>query len=183
MKIVKPTHKKSMIIIALIIITVVIGAGVYAYTQRNSDKPNEVTSQVENKEARLDPEVEKQADESISTEKSSKTPVSSSNKDDQVNPQPSTTSLTITAANQNGSTLQIRTLISELWSSGQCSLTLTKGSLKIIRQAKIQALSSESTCQGFDILTSELESGTWNIAIIASNGNKNTSTTKEVTIK
>lgn len=74
--------------------------------------------------------------------------------------------LTITVANQNGSTLQVRILIGTVENTGQCTLILTKsGQQTITKTAGIQALASTSTCQGFDIPTSELSVGTWQLSV------------------
>jgi hypothetical protein len=74
--------------------------------------------------------------------------------------------ITITAANQNESTLQIRTLISAVDNTGICTLTLTSvGKTTVTKTANSQALASTSTCQGFDVLVSELSVGTWHAVI------------------
>jgi hypothetical protein len=74
--------------------------------------------------------------------------------------------LTITAANQNESTYQIRTLISAVEDTGICTLTLTStGKTTVIKTTNSQALASTSTCQGFDIPVSELPVGIWHAVI------------------
>lgn len=101
-------------------------------------------------------------------------------------PQPngkSKVDLTITAANQNGSLLQIRTLIAYVSSSGTCTLTLTKGTQTITKTTAIQALASTSTCQGFDIAVSELSPGTWNASVNFENTDVTASATKGVSVQ
>lgn len=72
--------------------------------------------------------------------------------------------VTITAANQNDSILQIRVLISAVEDTGTCTLTLTStGQTTVTKTSGVQASASTSTCQGFDIPTSELSVGTWHI--------------------
>ena len=74
--------------------------------------------------------------------------------------------MTITAANQNGSTLQIRTLIGAVEDTGVCTLTLTSaGKSTVTKTVNSQALASTSTCKGFDIPVSELSAGTWHAFI------------------
>jgi hypothetical protein len=90
----------------------------------------------------------------------------------------------ITAANQNGSILQIRALISAVVNTGTCTLTLTKASQPTITQtANTQALSSTSTCQGFDVQTSELSVGTWHILVEYVSDTLIGSTTKDIVIE
>ena len=74
--------------------------------------------------------------------------------------------ITITAANQNKSALQIRTMISAIENTGVCTLTLTStGKPTVTKTANSQALASTSTCQGFDIPISELSFGTWQAVV------------------
>jgi hypothetical protein len=92
--------------------------------------------------------------------------------------------MVITAANQNGSTLQIRSLISAVVNTGACTLSLTKaGQPTITKSASTQALSSTSTCQGFDVPTSELSVGTWHILIEYNSDTLIGSATKDIVIE
>ena len=76
----------------------------------------------------------------------------------------------ITAANQNGNLLQIRTSINGVSNQGTCKLSLTGPTAAITREVEIQALASSSTCKGFDIPTSELSKGTWTINLDITRG-------------
>lgn len=72
----------------------------------------------------------------------------------------------ITAANIEGSTLRIRTLIQYVTSTGNCTLTLTGPQQKIYSAtANVQALPSSSTCRGFDVPLSDISSGEWKIEL------------------
>lgn len=71
----------------------------------------------------------------------------------------------ITAANQNSGILQVRTQISRVVNTGQCTLNLTKSGKTVTKTADIQALASTSTCKGFDIPVSELSAGSWNATL------------------
>lgn len=74
--------------------------------------------------------------------------------------------LNITSANQNGSILQIRILISAIDNNGECKLTLKQdGKNSVVKTTSVQALASISTCQGFDIPMSELSNGAWLITV------------------
>lgn len=88
----------------------------------------------------------------------------------------------ITAANQNGSMLQIRTLIESVSANGTCSLKISKGAKTVTKTSATQALSSASTCMGFDIPTSELSKGEWTLVITITVGDKKATLNKMVTI-
>lgn len=95
----------------------------------------------------------------------------------------STVNATMTAANQNGSLLQIRFDISAVTSAGTCTLTLKKGSSTVTKTAGVQALAGSSTCKGFDVQTSELSSGTWQLSLHFENDNFVADTTGTAVIK
>lgn len=91
--------------------------------------------------------------------------------------------LSITAANQNGSILQIRSLIGVVVNDGTCTLTLTKsGENNIVKTSGTQALASSSTCKGFDISTTGVASGDWLATLTYEDTNYTGSTTKTITI-
>jgi cytoskeletal protein RodZ len=95
----------------------------------------------------------------------------------------SSVQMTITAANQTASVLQVRTQIDIVADSGTCTLTLTKaGSATITQTAGIQSFASISTCKGFDIPLSQLSSGIWNIALHFSGNNTIGDTSRTITI-
>lgn len=86
--------------------------------------------------------------------------------------------MTITAANQNGSMFQLRSLIYAIAGDGTCTLTLSKGGQVVTKTAEVQALASTSTCKGFDIPTSELSPGTWSAALKFENETLTATTSK-----
>jgi len=95
-----------------------------------------------------------------------------------------TVQVTITAANQNGSTLQIRTLIGAVEDTGTCALTLTRtGQTTVTKTAGTQALASTSTCKGFDVPTSELSTGAWQVLITYDSSTLTGSATKVITLQ
>lgn len=61
--------------------------------------------------------------------------------------------------------LIIRLNLDQYLSSGNCTLTLNFGEKSVIKTAKIIDSASTSTCEGFDIPTSELGSGTWQYSV------------------
>lgn len=96
----------------------------------------------------------------------------------------SDTAVSITAANQNGNTLQIRALISSIDSSGTCTLTISQsGRPNVTKTAPIQTLAHNSTCQGFDISTSELTTGSWTITLTYDGAQTKGTATQEITIR
>lgn len=114
-----------------------------------------------------------------STSPTPKTPVSNQPVD---NGDTNTLKASITAANQNDNTLQIRTLIENVSSNGTCALKLTKGSSVVSRSAGIQALSSSSTCKGFDIPVSDLSTGQWLVTLTITIGAEKATLTKTISI-
>jgi hypothetical protein len=92
--------------------------------------------------------------------------------------------VTITSANQNESTLQIRALIGAVEDTGVCTLTLTStGKTPVTKTANVQALASTSTCQGFDMPVSELSTGTWHLHIEYSSSALIGSASQDIVIK
>lgn len=89
----------------------------------------------------------------------------------------------ITAANQNGDTLQIRTQISAVVSTGQCTITLSNTGQVITKTADVQALASTSTCKGFDIPVSELSTGSWQATLIYENDSLTGTASQVITIQ
>lgn len=92
--------------------------------------------------------------------------------------------VSITAANQNDSTLQIRTLIGAVENTGLCTITLTsEGKTTVIKTAIAQALARTSTCQGFDIPVSEISIGTWHVLVEYNSDTLTGSATQDIVIK
>lgn len=69
------------------------------------------------------------------------------------------TTVSITAANVNSTVLQVRGLIGSLVTDGSCILEVSGGPETKEFTASVQPGPSSSTCQGFDIATSDLGSG------------------------
>lgn len=93
-----------------------------------------------------------------------------------------TTGITITAANQNASTLQIRSLISTVTNAGTCTLKLT-GATEITKTASVQPSANTSTCMGFDVPMSELSPGEWLLTLNFTNDTLTADTSQKITIK
>jgi len=169
--------KSKKIVLALVLLLLVAGA-VFAYMQLSTKNDSDTVDTIN---------TEKPTNEQIKAGNDTKTDTIES--DNSKNPETPTTptskmpTLTITAANQNGATVQIRTLIDSVISSGTCTLVMTQGESSITRTVNVQALSSSSTCMGFDIPTSDLaQNGEWTIAITLQTTAGSTQATKNITI-
>lgn len=95
-----------------------------------------------------------------------------------------TVGMEVSAVSQGDSTIQIRALIQTITNTGTCSLSMksTQG-LTYTATADVQALSSSTTCKGFDIPLNQLTPGTWTTSIDFSNTTITASTEKEVIVK
>lgn len=85
----------------------------------------------------------------------------------------------LTTASISEGTLYIRNEIDGLFQEGACTLKLTKDSVTVTKTSGIQALPKSSTCRGFNIATSELSNGVWDISLtININGRSGTASGK-----
>lgn len=90
----------------------------------------------------------------------------------------------ITAANQNESTLQVRTLIQIVTSSGACTLSMTGPQGKTYTSTvDIQPLASSSTCKGYDIPLNQLSPGSWALSLKYESSDIIASASKEIMVK
>lgn len=176
----RSTRKKIAVITASLVAVLLVATGAMALTRTGLfTAPSETANSPKKPVANDDNQKNGETSESTDTS-SEKTPVE--NEPTESPTTPATLAASITAANQNGNTLQIRTLIETVSSDGTCKLTLTKGSDVHTYTAGVQAQSSASTCKGFDIPTSGLSAGTWQIAIDITVQGKKAHLTKNVTI-
>lgn len=84
------------------------------------------------------------------------------------------------SAVQPGETVYIRTLIDIVSGSGTCSLHMRGPSQKSYDAvAPMQALATNSTCQGFNIPMTSLANGTWTITVTVTDGGRTGSVTTE----
>lgn len=189
MKLPRKTNKKKLLIIAAAVIVLLGGATTAAYFSHmwpfnHSSSINMKPATKEQKDAG-----QKIKQNNANQEADNTTPNSKPTGSDQPappTPQPngkSVVTMSITAANQNGSLLQIRSLIEIVNSSGTCTLTLSKaGASSVVKTAGIQPLASSSTCQGFDVPVSQLSQGIWSVDLVFENNSLRgeTSTTVDI---
>lgn len=177
------TPKKILIAAIALLILAAIALGAMAYTKTGpfANSSQQDTASNTSNTTPSTPSDNTDTNNTNETTPTEKTPVSNQPSDDGTAPE-NTVTASITAANQNGNTLQIRTLIESVDTNGTCSLTLLKGTSKVTRSADIQALASSSTCKGFDIPTSSLSPGEWELTITIKLTNKQATVTKTITI-
>jgi hypothetical protein len=184
----KKLNKKSLLIITGSVVTLVLIVGLLEssnitrfFTPKKTGADNynsPLTTKIDN-----NPPTKEQIDAGNNTKSGSTsdtppepTPIQDSDK--------KSVQVAITAANQNGSLLQIRALISAVETTGTCTLTLTNTQNNTVTKAAgVQALATTSTCQGFDILISELSTGSWHIDLEYSNDSLTGTATQDVVIK
>jgi hypothetical protein len=178
----KKTKNKKLIILTLTAISLLILC-LFLTKSFPFEKPENQASQEQDQR-----NAGQQIKESSLDSQKDKTGISGSDQPPTPAPSPnggkSTIEINITAANQNDSLLQIRSLILAVDSGGICSLSLTRsGFSPITKTAPAQALSSSSTCQGFDIPLSELAPGEWSVILNYESSSLVGSTTRSITIK
>ena len=84
---------------------------------------------------------------------------------------------------QPGETVYIRTLIDTVTAGATCSLTMSGPNGKSYStSAGVQALSSSSTCQGFNVPMSSLSAGNWKITVTVADGSATGTATTEKTL-
>ena len=156
MKIKSSSNKKRYIIVAATIVAL-ISVGAFTYSQFSGNDEKEQTEKKVNYDSPKQEQVQAGNDKKSEIVKQDSTPS-----------QPTAAlNLSVTASQQNGETVQIRTLIDNVVASGTCQIELTQRSKKVSKSVPLQALPSSSTCQGFDIPTSELGAGLWEFSITA----------------
>lgn len=176
----KPSKKKAIILIA-IIIALAAGTGLYAYYRGSSSH----TQSANDTSSSNQPSNSKKEDKPATPEQQkagNQQKQDIINKDQEAQTTPTALGVTITAANQNGTVVNIRSLIGTVSTSGTCTLTVANGSATITKTSGIQALAESSTCQGFDIPTTSLPKGTWHATLSVVIGNAKGSAKKDIVV-
>lgn len=182
--------RKLLIILSIVLVLLVssIAAAVFAKLGPFEPQPNTTTS------ADLDKPTNEQikAGESIKKNSIDNNSKGTSNGSDPLpSPTPpstpggkSTVGMDISAANQDSGVLYVRSLIQVITSSGSCQLKMSgPGGKTYSASSAVQAVSSSSTCEGFNVPVSSLSPGNWAIDLSFSDGSYTASTSKEVLIK
>lgn len=182
------SNKKIFIIITAALVLLTIGVGAAYYFKVGPFAP------VLNDSVNLDPASDEQKATGDDIKQNSLDQVddgkSNTGSDPSPAPQPvegndkKSVGMEITAANQTDTALQVRTFIQTVTNTGTCSLSMKNSQgATYTATADVQALSSTTTCKGFDIPLSQLSPGPWTIIIDFSNDSLTASTSKEVTVK
>lgn len=178
--------RKKLIITISVIVALVIGGSAYALILQSNNSSNKNTSD-NSKTATDNSDGASDSDSgSDSTDTGSKTADSNDKtqptyEGDNANSSSALTGV-ISYKSVVDTNLVIRTTIDQMISSGTCSLTLSNGQKTVTRTSDVMLNPSSSTCEGFDIPTSELGSGTWSIEIDISGGNKTGTLTGSVSL-
>ena len=91
--------------------------------------------------------------------------------------------VTITSAATQEGVLQVRAIVSATKAEGQCRLRMTKtGQAEIVHQAELMAMNSYFICKGFNVDTTSLAKGEWQVEVSYSNDVGTGQTNKAVTI-
>jgi hypothetical protein len=182
MKISKSTSKTKTVLLVALVIVLAAAAGAYAFRDQlgltsigSSDKNTNIDY---GKTSDDQAEGEKTAEQTDNNHGTVDSPASGTDKDQKNN-----VGVEITSANQNGSMLQIRAIVQKVTNTGTCSLTLSKsGEQPIKKTAAIQTATTYSTCQGFNVPTSNMATGVWNISLNFENDSTTGSATSTTTI-
>lgn len=176
----KSTRRKTLIICIVAVILLCVGVGAFYYINNSrSNNTNETTNYEPPTQEQIDAGSQKKQDTIQNQDENSKP--SSGNTDPSAPTAAITTGVTITAATQNDDIVAIRSLIDGV-QSGTCTLILTMGDTSVQKTAPTQLLANSTTCQGFNIPTSELSPGTWQITLALS-GEKTGSAKGTVIVK
>ena len=180
---IKHSNKKRNLAILSTLTVFFLGLAAYAvFFYTHTDKSTQTNTTTGHTDT-LSNEVKEQADSPDTAQNTSKNPVESTDSENKTTSPDGSPEITITALNQSGDVLQVRALINELWTDGQCALTLSKsGSNSIVKYAKTQPLSSQSTCAGFNVDTSQMDKGTWNVKITVTKDDQTATVSKDIEI-
>jgi len=168
-------YKKKTLLVVLIVAIITIAAGLLVYflvvrDSMLSGQPSEQSKDRSDKEIEYDSSGNSPSAEMITKDYEDNTG------------QAHSLSGFITSANVSGDFLLLRVQIDELLSDGVCSLTLSKGQLKVKKDSGIIDSATSSSCYGFDVPVSELSPGTWQIEIVVSSNGKHGTIKDEVRI-
>jgi cytoskeletal protein RodZ len=154
--------KRLAIVFSVLVATLMIGVGaVYALNQ-SSDQEKSIVSSKDNEDNK-DDETIPSAGGPSQQDPSSNSVKTNQNADEE--PTSDDKPIQITRTYVNSSKFEIRTLINDVTSAGTCTLTMTNDDASYSAAAGVQALPNSSTCKGFSVPLSSLDSGTWNVTV------------------
>lgn len=173
MKIAKTKHttnnKKIIVIIIAAVVILGIGGTVSAYYLLSQDQKTESTEAPAIEEYNRN---DVDLNESSNEQQQAGEDIKKDSVDKDESQQNGSLSVSFTAVNQSDNSLQVRANISSLTSNGTCELSLTGPNGTVVTKSSgVQALASNSTCQGFDIPLSELSKGSWTVKLKVTTNN------------
>jgi len=189
MKIQKKQKKPYLYIFIILVILAVTSYGLFAYYSGDlwpfkKDSPHALTTSKQpakssptsgNNELPTDEESDddKQDNGPNKTPIQNDTPKEDTSTKNPASPKPAISG-NLNFASVANNKLTIRVTITQDLSSGTCNLKLTQRNTKkvVTRSADVVQNPSSATCKGFDIPTSELGDGSWDIAITVVDGTK-----------
>jgi hypothetical protein len=164
-------HKKFIITCAIVVVVVGVFGCLYLKLNDENGSTND-TKQTTQTKNNSKPSSPSQTNTSP-TDKPSDSPTSSD------------ISVIISGINISSDTVQIRSVINGvITNSGQCTLTLTSESGNVVtKTSDTYALPASSTCMGFDINKSELQSSKWHVLLSVKISGKTSTITDDFTIE
>lgn len=165
MKIKRKTHKKSMVfLVCLFLVISCLSLVYFFYYKNNSISTNHLKKDSADIGSGFN-YTQPSSDEKTAGDTQKKQIVDNSQSDSAAaQPKSSALNVAITAKNQNGDIVQIRSIITEVI-GGSCSLNITQGGTTKTYTASVQTLPSASTCTGFNIPVSDLQPGNWSFSL------------------
>lgn len=164
----KRARNKKIFLFLIILMTILVcWYIVFRNTQQKNQTTNPGSTQTTSDLSKTEAEAKKQALSNASSQQNSNSGGSSA----QTEPSSSsstqgTVDITITSFVDTGSTVQIRTELGALTSSGTCTLTMEgPAGAKYSQEVGVQPLANMSTCKGFDIPQSTLGTGSWKFTV------------------
>lgn len=158
----KPKSSKKKIILVILAIIAVLAASVAGYAFYNSQQNSKDTGMETDNSQDANP-LDEQSETQQQSYEEQKKEEQADNQDD--TPPDATLEVTFTSVGQMDTTVRVRAEINALLEGGTCTLTLTKGTSVLTETAATYPTANVSTCQGFDIPTTELSAGIWNATL------------------
>lgn len=181
----KKSYKKLVILIAAIIVIIAGGLFAYAMYLPQDHSPSETTTsdtqkaQSSEKSSKSDNDSQTTDDQTTTREKEKDNPTQFEGSSPNTN---NTITGVINYKAVADGALTLRTTIEQSLTSGTCTLTLTSNGRTVTKTANIAPNPSSSTCEGFSVPVSELGSGSWNIEITITSGDRTGAFKDSVTI-
>lgn len=174
------TKRKLGIAVSLLVVLLALAVGAYAYYQQSGQNADDGGIDL----GAPTKEQTKGEDTSEQSKDDDETGQADPDTDKPGAPDSNLVTTTITTANQYDNTVQIRAIIDKITNEGTCKLSLTKeGKNSYTQEVGVSASSTYSVCKGFDVNTSKLSAGTWNVQVAYSNGNQEGAATDTVTVE